>query len=213
MEQAVIIIIAIVLLLLPFFYLAKAIFFFRENRTLKYRSINIRALIYALVAVIIFGAYFSIPAMVIKMESATKSAPVGAYVGVNMKDTLVLDGFQLKHKFVDYSLNNYSSTYIISSSMSDKDPWKQVKNGIAHYLLGRKIDIENEILTLNYPVRDSYYKPQPNKKTKKNQPNPVPQNTQIITRYHLSLKSDTLILVPFSGPVYEFRYLKFANHY
>ncbi len=142
-----------------------------------------------------------------------KTAPVGAYVGVNMKDTLVLDGFQLKHKFVDYTLNNYSSTYIISSSMSDNDPWKKVKNGIAHYLLGRKIDIDNEVLTLNYPVRDSYYKPQPNKKTKKNQPNPVPQNTQIITRYYLSLKSDTLILVPFSGPAYEYRYLRFANHY
>ncbi len=71
MDQALPIIIAIILLLLPFFYLAKAIFFFRENRTLKYRSINIRALIYALVAVIIFGAYFSIPAMIVKMDAAS----------------------------------------------------------------------------------------------------------------------------------------------
>jgi hypothetical protein len=211
MEQAIPIFIAVVLLLLPFFYLAKAIFFFRENRTLKYRSINIRALIYALVAIVIIGFYFTIPAMLFKMETATKNAPVGAYAGIGRNDTIVLNGFQMKHRY-DNPMINYSSPYLLSSSMSDKDIWGKLRNGFAHYLLGRKLDIENEIFTLTYPVRDVYYNVQPNKKNKKTQPNPA-QNSYITNRYYLSLKSDTLILIPFNGPAIQMRYLRFANYY
>jgi hypothetical protein len=211
MEKAIPIVIAVVLLLLPFFYLAKAIFFFRENRTLKYRSINIRALIYTLVAIVIIGFYFSIPTMLFKMETATKNAPAGAYAGIGRNDTIMLNGFQMKHRY-DNPMINYSSPYILSSTMSEKDIWGKLRNGFAHYLLGRKLDIENEIFTLTYPVRDANDNVQPNKKNKKVQPNPT-QNTYITNRYYLSLKSDTLILIPFNGPAIEMRYLRFANYY
>ena len=213
MEQVLPIIIAVILLLLPFFYLTKAIFFFRENRALKYRSINIRALIYALAAFIIIGVYISIPAMIVKMETAVKAAPVGAYAGINSKDTIVLNGYLMKHKYGEFPMNNYSSTYFISTAMNDKDIWGKVKNGFAHYFLGRKIDIDNEILSLNNPIRDSYYNIQPTKKTKKNQPNPNPQNAYIINRYTLSLKSDTLSLAPVNGPAGTLRFIRFANFY
>ncbi len=213
MEQVVAILIALILLLLPFFYLAKAIFFFTGEPDLKYRSIYIRTVIYGLVAIILIGFYFSVPAMMFKMETVTKNAPVGAFAGINRNDTIVLDGLQLKHRFADFPMNNYSSTYILSTAASDQDIWGKVKNGFSHYLLGNKPGIENGILTLNYPVRDAYYKVQPNKKTKKNQPNPVPQNSFIINRYYLSLRSDTLLLAPFTNPSVVFRYLRFANHY
>ena len=144
---------------------------------------------------------------------SVKTAPVGAYAAINSKDTIVLNGYLMKYKYCESPMNNYSSTYFISTAMNDKDIWSKVKNGFAHYFLGRKIDIENEILTLNNPIRDSYYNIQPTKKTKKNQPNPNPQNVYIINRYYLSLKSDTLSLAPVNGPAGTLRFIRFANFY
>lgn len=149
------------------------------------------------------------------METARVTAPIGAYAGVGRADTISLDGFQLKHRYGDFPMNNYSSTYIISSTNNEKDFWNKVKNGFGHFLLGQKININNEILTLNYPVRDSYYNPQPNniKKPKKKQPITNPQNTYIVNRYFVSLRADTLYLVPFTGPAETYRYVRFANYY
>jgi hypothetical protein len=172
-------------------------------------------MIYALIAVIFIGIYVSIPAMTVKMETARITAPIGAYAGIDRRDTIVLDGLRLKHKYGNDPLNNYSSAYIISTAMNEKNFWGKIKNGFSHVLFGQKINIDNEILTLNYPVRDSYYNIQPNnsKKTKKKQSVANPKNTNIINRYFFNLKSDTIILVPVNSPTETFRYLRFANFY
>jgi hypothetical protein len=153
--------------------------------------------------------------MIVKMETARRIAPVGAYAGVGRSDTIMLDGLQFKHRYGDFPMNNYSSTYIISTTNNEKDFWNNIKNGFGHFLLGQKININNEILTLNYPVRDSYYNPQPNnnKKTKKKQPVTNPQNNYIINRYFVSLRGDTLFLAPVNGPAVTNRYIRFANFY
>jgi len=214
MDTAIPVLIAVILLLLPFFYIAKAIFFFRENRQLNYRSVYIRALIYGLFGFIIIGLYISIPSMVYKMETGKQVAHTGAYAGINSRDTIVLDGFQMKHRYGDNPMDNYTSTYFLTSRINNNnDLWTKVKDAVAYSMLGKKIGIESEMLTLNYPIRTSVYNTQPGKKNKKNQPRPANDNANIINKYYLSLNSDTLTLVPFNNYSQAYKYLRFANYY
>ena len=212
MDQTLVVIV-LILALFPFFYLAKAIFFFRENRNFKYRSIYIRGLIYGLIAMVIIGAYISIPMSITKMEQNSSIVHLGAYAGIYRNDTISFDALQMKHKFGATPLNNYTSTYILSHSTTKENTWKRFSNGFASFLFGSKIEISNEVLYLSYPVKDSYYTNQLIKKNKKKPAVTIPDNSDIINRYYLSLKSDTLFLVPFNNSAVTLKYLRFANAY
>lgn len=120
------------ILALPFLALAYAIFLIRENSTYKYGSIYLRAIVIALLPILVIAAYFYAPLIMNRTEEALRNAEVGRYINAKTGDTMQLYGGTLEYRYHDKPADNFTIGYVLYDNYNNH-PLAAFKRGVYNY--------------------------------------------------------------------------------